>query len=279
MFGIGGDDKDQLKENMEEIKQMVNNSSPGQQTPQDQENQIDELEKEFSQGFSGQNSIEAGSPAPQSSDNTQSFSSEEQPVQEDSTESADASFEEKFETDNSPDTGQQSFDNQSNSQPEPVSQQEQPSQNDNQSASQSNSPQQPGKDVQTFDSAPQQNQQPQQQPTDQNQSQTERSSQTSSTGSRLNESIPEPAETKDINVPEIDKGPLFIRRQKFESAKNMIQEMRYLSREIEEVVNQLERGIEEDRATEKEAKELLHSLEQDRSSVKKIISQQNKQQE
>jgi hypothetical protein len=56
--------------------------------------------------------------------------------------------------------------------------------------------------------------------------------------------------------------------------------MRYLSREIEDVVNQLERGIEEDRATEKEAKELLHSLEQDRSSVKNIISQQkNNQQE
>lgn len=80
-----------------------------------------------------------------------------------------------------------------------------------------------------------------------------------------------------MNVPDIEKGPLFIRRQKFESAKNMIEEMRYISREIEDVINQLERGIEEDRKTEREAKDLLHKLDQDRSGVKDIISSEGKE--
>jgi regulator of replication initiation timing len=78
-------------------------------------------------------------------------------------------------------------------------------------------------------------------------------------------------------VPEIDKGPLFIRRQKFESAKNMIEEMRYISREIEDVINQLGRGIEEDRETERQAKNLLHKLDEDRTGVKDIISPEKNQ--
>ena len=55
--------------------------------------------------------------------------------------------------------------------------------------------------------------------------------------------------------------------------------MRYLSREIEEVVNHLEEGIRQDRETEKEAREILHSLEEDRSGVQEIVSPSKKGEE
>lgn len=95
--------------------------------------------------------------------------------------------------------------------------------------------------------------------------------------SNLDNQIPDPPKTKKINVPEIEKGPLFIRRKKFESAVNMIEEMRYLSREIEEVVNRLEQGINQDRETEKEARNILHAIEDDRRGVQDIISPEKKE--
>lgn len=57
----------------------------------------------------------------------------------------------------------------------------------------------------------------------------------------------------------------------------MIEEMRYISKEIEDVVNELERGIEEDRKTESDAKDLLHRLDEDRSGVKDIVSPEKNQ--
>ncbi|MFQ3275434.1 MAG: hypothetical protein ACI9LV_001016 [Candidatus Nanohaloarchaea archaeon] len=272
MFGIGGDDKDKLKENMEDIKQMVNNSTPGQQPPNDQESQIDDFEQKFSQE-TDESDTKPVDRNQQRSENTQSFSDQPQQnsEQQDLSGSQDRSFEGKFDTSDNSSQSDQNTGNQPNQNTvnEPQSSQA----GGNQSSAAANQ-----ENVQAFDSSPQENNL-QQESRSQSSSRPAKSSESGSTGSRLNDSIPEPAETKDIDVPEIDKGPLFIRRQKFESAKNMIEEMRYISREIEEVVNQLERGIEEDQQTEKEARELLHNLEKDRSSVKNIISQQNKQQE
>lgn len=280
MFGIGGDDKDKLKENMEEIKQMVNNSAP--QSSQQQEDQPP-LEEDFSQfARDQQQEKENASPgkiesfssqADQSRDqgfqgNQERMTESEQPVNQ------DQSFDERFESQESgskqPETAQHQENPQRDQQPTQKQQQnsQQPDRDSQQNEVQSSS----SKEVQSFDS------ENRSQPDSQDSSGGSRRSQ-SSTGSDLNSSIPEPAETKDINVPEIDKGPLFIRRQKFESAKNMIEEMRYIAREIEDVVNQLERGIEEDQQTEQEAKELLHNLEKDRSDVQNIISQQNNDEE
>ncbi len=94
----------------------------------------------------------------------------------------------------------------------------------------------------------------------------------SNVGRDLNRDIPEPAETRELNVPDIDKGPLFIRRQKFEKALQMIEEMFYLSREVEDTVNQLESGLQRDRETEKELRQLIQGVETDRSEVEKIVS-------
>lgn len=89
--------------------------------------------------------------------------------------------------------------------------------------------------------------------------------------SAIGKEIPEPAETKELDVPEIEKGPLFIRRSKFDSAKQMIQEMHYLVQEIQNTVEGIERGIEEDREIEENAKQVLHQLGQNRKEVEHII--------
>lgn len=88
----------------------------------------------------------------------------------------------------------------------------------------------------------------------------------------LDVDIPSPAETREIDVPEIEKGPLFIRRQKFEKAREMITEMLYLSREIEDVVAELETGLERDSRTESEIRQLLDEFEDDRAEVGEIVS-------
>jgi len=84
--------------------------------------------------------------------------------------------------------------------------------------------------------------------------------------------IPEPARTKEISVPEIDKGPLFIRREKFEKAAHLIQEMRYLSQQIESTVNTIEEDLQRDQGTEKQVRELLQGFEEDRKEVERIVS-------
>ncbi len=91
-------------------------------------------------------------------------------------------------------------------------------------------------------------------------------------GGSLEQEIPKPPETREINVPEIDKGPLFIRRQKFERASQMIQEMHYLSEEIEAVVNRIEEDVQADRDTERQVRELVHDFEDNRTEVETIIS-------
>ncbi|MFB6291960.1 MAG: hypothetical protein ABEI58_01040 [Candidatus Nanohaloarchaea archaeon] len=88
----------------------------------------------------------------------------------------------------------------------------------------------------------------------------------------LDAEIPSPPETREINVPEIDKGPLFIRRQKFERAREMITEMLYQAREMEDVINHLESGLQRDRETERDIKELVQNFEGNRGQVEDIIS-------
>ncbi len=73
-------------------------------------------------------------------------------------------------------------------------------------------------------------------------------------------------------MPEIDKGPLFIRQRKFERASRMIEEMRYLTDQVEDTVNRIEGGVQEDQEIEKRVRELVHSFKEDRQEVQDIIS-------
>lgn len=97
-------------------------------------------------------------------------------------------------------------------------------------------------------------------------------SQTEPEKKAVNADIPEPAKTRDIDVPDIEKGPLFITRRKFETATRLIYEMRGLSQEIESTVQSMEQDIKRSRDTEQQVQAILDEFEQDRKDVESIIS-------
>ncbi len=125
-------------------------------------------------------------------------------------------------------------------------------------------------------SARESGQQPQQRGQDRREEQHIPSSRSGSSESsdvdRLSSEVPKPPETREIDVPEIDRGPLFLRRQKFRRAKQLIDEMLYLSQEVESTVNTLEAGIQQDQSTERDIREMLKEVEGSRSDVEDIIS-------
>lgn len=265
---------------MEEIKDLINKGKGLESTgdgnqdfdqpgnaPEDMENQLDSFEETFSdsqESFEPQDSGQGFDQEPSGQSFDQKFDSSGQDFNNKKgfDDSQEQKSQQSFEQDNS-------FEEQDDLQP--------PSPEDN---SQAQPNQKSGQQELTPPETQSSGQQESQQPRSRRQESREQKEQANETGSgSVENQIPEPAETKEINVPEIEKGPLFIRRQKFESAVNMIQEMRYLSDEIEEVINMLERGIQQDRETEKEARELLHSLEGDRKGVADIISPEKKKEQ
>jgi len=221
MLGFGNDNKDQLKENMEEIKDLINQGKRphagdaagfdhdfpeqddhGFESVKSEPVDIDSDEDMEVQSFSGTAANTQGSQQPMAQ-STESFSSGSQDLQDEID-----SFDEEFGPD------------------EPEQREEQPSGQQSQSSSTS-----------SFD-----------------------------------QDIPEPAKTREINVPEIDRGPLFIRRRKFERAREMVTDMRYISEEVEAVVNDIESGIQSDREMERDVRELVEAFEANRSEIEDIIS-------
>ncbi|WEL19315.1 hypothetical protein [Candidatus Nanohalococcus occultus] len=94
----------------------------------------------------------------------------------------------------------------------------------------------------------------------------------SSENRSMNADIPEPAKTRELDIPEVEKGPLFITRRKFETATRLIYEMRSLSQEIESTVQGMEQDIKRDRDMEQQVQTILNEFEQDRKDVESIIS-------
>lgn len=84
--------------------------------------------------------------------------------------------------------------------------------------------------------------------------------------------IPDPPESRDLNVPEYDKGPLFIRREKFRRAANLVQDMRYLVQEINKSAGSLEQTIQEEEKIQQDMAALLGELEQERTEVRDFVS-------
>ncbi|MBC5792536.1 MAG: hypothetical protein H8Z69_00700 [Nanohaloarchaea archaeon] len=304
MFGFGDKDKDKLEENMEEIKNLINqDDSAGQQKSQSGE--------DFEQAFDSPGSMETESPdqgfepvkdsQPQNSgsqedleENIQEEVEKFSETVEDETETAQNQQSQAPPQQNAPQKNQetQSFDQQPvNPQPQPSGAQETSNQvpEPNTQSFEDSEKQKPAPNTQQraqsdFDEEFQ-SQKGQEQPTKQRAQRTQepeknqqrqkqarnRSRKNNQDSRNLDEKIPEPPKTKELDVPEIEKGPLFIKRQKFENAQRMIQEMRYLSDEIQSVINMLEQGLEEDRKTEKEARELLHNFDENRRNVEQII--------
>lgn len=279
MFGFGSKDKDKLEDNMEEIKKMVSQGEAGvgEQMPEEDsaEPQDRGFDTDTTDNFGGGSNQGQGFEDNQGFEDSQSF--------EDDTQSFESSQEEALDKFESQAQGPGTEENQVGGSEEPSF--DKKFEEANQGFDQQ--PQQKNTSRDAPDQGAQANGQNQglesQVPGTQNSQSEERrepereqvqneSDSSQGSDSSLEKQIPKPAETKEINVPEIDKGPLFIRQEKFNSAVRMIEEMRYLSNEIESVVNRLEQGIQQDRETEREAKDILHSLEEDRSGVQDIIS-------
>lgn len=222
MFDFGNDDKEKLRENMEQIKQMVDQGETmGEEKQPDQEPGFPD--EEFAEESSSFEEDQPQNEQPANFDSQEKENFQEQPAQtfsQDQKETGDqqTGFEEEF-------------------------------------------------------GAPEDQTPPDTPPENQQRSKTTKSGMADSRDlEKLSQEVPSPPESKEINVPEIDRGPLFLRREKFQRAKQMIDEMLYLTGEIEETVNSLEAGIQEDQRTERDIREMLKNFEDDRSSVEDIIS-------
>lgn len=84
--------------------------------------------------------------------------------------------------------------------------------------------------------------------------------------------IPEPPESRDPDVPSYDRGPLFIRQEKFRRAANLIKDMRYLVNELENSAQSLEKTIDDEEKIQHDMAALLSELDQERSEVRDFVS-------
>jgi hypothetical protein len=79
-----------------------------------------------------------------------------------------------------------------------------------------------------------------------------------------------PAGTEDVNTGR-DEEPLFLEVESFEDMKQMVEEMHYLTTEMDDVMNHLETGIEEDNETVTEAKEIVKEFQNRRGKIQNTL--------
>lgn len=261
MFGFGSDSKGELEENMQEIKGMIENGSeePESQETVDESQDTGNMEQELEQF--------------------------EKSIQEAEEQAEEAAVEQEMENGSQLDqwnsATDQNVDSRGNVQgtgfdrPQRTESQQEQLNTDNQNNRQSHD----RRRHETRRDAGKEQQSEQTQDSENNrradralrgQTGSEQSSSTS-----LNTEIPEPAETRQLDVPDIDKGPLFIKRAKFERAARLIQDMRYLTDQIEATVNTIEEDIQRAHDTESDVRTLLDDFETGRTEVEDIVSPDN----
>ncbi|MDY6769570.1 MAG: hypothetical protein SVU88_01220 [Candidatus Nanohaloarchaea archaeon] len=84
--------------------------------------------------------------------------------------------------------------------------------------------------------------------------------------------VPEPPELKDLDVPDIEKGPLFITVDKFRDALRAISDMRRVAADMEDYIGSMEGTLQEDRETEEGIRQILDEAEDDTERLKDIVS-------
>ncbi len=84
--------------------------------------------------------------------------------------------------------------------------------------------------------------------------------------------IPEPPELKEIQVPDIERGPLFIRVQKFREAKRMVDDMYELGGELETEMAGLRNTLEEDKDVGRRIADTLKDMKNSLTTIKDIVS-------
>ncbi len=84
--------------------------------------------------------------------------------------------------------------------------------------------------------------------------------------------IPEPPKPKEIVVPNIERGPLFINKDKFFEAENLVHNMEELSNELGNKLNLMKETLKEDLATSDQLESLISAVENKVNSLKEIVS-------
>jgi hypothetical protein len=230
MFNIGGDDKEKLEENMEEIKKLVNQDS---QEPEEAENDTaEEQDSEIHQKL--------GSP--------------------------DEDF-------GGPDIPDQDI---PQNQEEPELQEPEPQQNE-----QENMQQPQGQ----ADSPAQQQQPPQQDTVGQGNEELDRlhddiknqiSEIEQGSGSRRRSGETEDTEEierrdEKVHSSSESEEPLFLDVEKFKNIREMVEEMHYLTTEMDDVMQHLEAGVEEDQETVGEAGQIVDEFQARRDRIEQTL--------
>lgn len=214
MFNLGSNDKEKLKENMEEIKNLVNNQQSSEEVQEDEESGQNQEQPDFSQMNQ------------EAAENNQ----------------FNQSLDQTNEQSNIPET--------------------EPPQNNDFPNNENDGKELGGQSTQqtsAFSNNPQMNQQD----NFSNQEQTqEPQTQTSN-------SVPTAA-----NFSSKSGETIFLTVERFEQLQDRIEQMRYLSNEIEDVIDHLEAGVQEDDQTQSEAQQLLDDFSSRRSDVEDIITSQ-----
>lgn len=84
--------------------------------------------------------------------------------------------------------------------------------------------------------------------------------------------IPEPPEVEDIDIPDIEKGPLFITVDKFRDALQAISDMRQIAAEMDSYIGSMEGTLEEDRDTQEGIRQILDDAEGNTRELQDIVS-------
>lgn len=77
---------------------------------------------------------------------------------------------------------------------------------------------------------------------------------------------------KEIEVPDVNKGPLFIRVKKFKEAKRLVDELGQLGQDLETSIGGLRNTLDEDDQINSQLEDTLTRLEDSMSSMKNIVS-------
>lgn len=84
--------------------------------------------------------------------------------------------------------------------------------------------------------------------------------------------IPEPPKIKELSVPDIEKGPLFITKKKFFEANNRVNEMKGISSELESQLDELRNTLNKDEKVSSSLEDFLTDVEEDIARLRDIVS-------
>ena len=270
MFNIGGDDKEKLEENMEEIKEIVNEGNGQPENPADTEQEAGDLSGIQNSDLQGDLSSD-DSINQDASENT--FSSEQSSINGELGNQTSQNFDQsqnRSQQNPAPERGQaQTNQPPANNSPIQNNRVKGQHQQDNQSGNQRGRQREERRPAR----GERDNKQTQgEDSTDeleeiQDQLKNKISSlENQQTSSRLNE-----ASEKEEKEEDLSEETLFLEVEKFEDIKNMVEEMHYLTTEMDDVMKHLENGIEEDQGTMDEAEEIVSEFQARRDKIETTL--------